>query len=131
VAAVVLLGGATAGTIAITATPQEIAHTAYCYSEANTESRFTQVGGADQSQLSTNAEFLDGCGAVWRSGFFTSNQPGSSPANQPASPVPDLGVCLGRNDVVSVFPIGEGMDQATLCRTLGLREAPTDSNPQN
>jgi hypothetical protein len=123
VAAVVLLGGATAGAVAITATPMETAHTAYCYSAANTESRFTQVAGADQSPLSTNEGFLDACGAVWRSGFFTTYEPGASSMNN-AFTVPELGICLGRNDVVSIFPIGEGMNQAELCRTLGLREAP-------
>ncbi len=125
VAAVVLLGGATAGAIAITATPMETAHTAYCYSAANTESRFTQVGGADQSPLSTNEGFLDSCGAVWRSGHFTSKPPGSASASQPAPTVPELGICLGRNDIISIFPLGEGMNQAELCRTLALREAPT------
>lgn len=123
VAAVVLLGGATAGAVAITATPMERAHTAYCYSAANTESRFTQVAGADQSPLSTNEGFLDSCGAVWRSGFFTSNEPRAADSTNNAFTVPELGICLGRNDVVSIFPIAEGMNQADLCRTLGLREA--------
>lgn len=127
VAAVVLLGGATAGAVAITATPMEIAHTANCYSAANTESRFTQVAGADQSQLSTNKGFLDACGAVWRSGFFTSNQPGASSMNN-AFPVPELGICLGRNDVVSIFPVEEVANPAELCKALGLRETqPTES----
>lgn len=127
VSAAVLLGGATAGAVAITATPMETAHSAYCYSAANTESRFTQVAGADQSQLSTNEGFLDACGAVWRSGFFTSNQPVESSMNN-AFPVPELGICLGRNDVVSIFPVEAVTNPSRLCEALGLREVhPTES----
>lgn len=122
IAVAVLLGGATAGAVAITATPMETTHSAYCYSAANTKSRFTQVAGADQSQLSTNEGFLDACGAVWRSGFFASNQPVESSMNK-AFPVPELGVCLGRNDVISIFPVDAVTSPAALCETLGLRKA--------
>lgn len=116
VSTVVLLGGATAGALAISAPPMAVAHTAYCYSTPSTESRYTQVSGTDQVQISTNQGFLDACGAVWRADFFGKNQPGV--------PLPELGICLGRDDVVSIFPIEEGTDPAGLCKALGLREAP-------
>lgn len=114
--AAVLLGGATAGAIAITATPQEIAHTAYCYSRPTTDSKYTQVAGADESILSTSQGFLDACGAVWRADVFSTNQPNST--------VPELHMCLGREDVFSIFPVEPGTDPVELCKALGLREAP-------
>lgn len=114
--AIVLLGGATAGALAISAPPMAVAHTAYCYSEPSSDAAYTQVSGVDQARLSTNQGFLNACGAVWKMDFFEKNQPGA--------PLPELGICLGRDDVRSIFPIAKGTEPAELCRALGLREAP-------
>lgn len=114
ISAAILLGGATAGAIAITASPREIAHSVYCYSAPSTASRHTQVAGADQAPLS-HQNFFEACSAVWRADVFELNRPGNT--------VPELHACLGRNDVVSIFPIEEVTNPAALCKDLGLREA--------
>jgi len=131
-AAAVILAG-TGGTAWVTLATQEMrSHTAYCYAQADANSRFTQVGspsnatGSDGTPVSLSAPqdrftaAVDNCAAVWSIGFFESATPPKDDGSTYA--VPNLLACVRSDQVPAVFPRdrSDGLTDQEFCRDLGL-----------
>jgi len=118
-----VIGGGTAGATAILmASQQAQTRSAYCYSAADVNSQYTQVGlpaetyGQDgtttiEPTREDRAAFaLDLCGSVWRAGIFDLDN----------ERLPDLVACVRDDGVPAVFPRDGGGPSEAACAQLGL-----------
>lgn len=122
VAATVLSG--TAALVLATTAQQET--TAYCYHAADADSRSTQVATPDEVWdaqgrpiESVIGDAIEKCAAVWRIGFFESEQPPVDDGT--IYEVPELQLCIRSDQVAAVLPTGSfiGTNEA-FCNELGL-----------
>lgn len=122
-----VLAAGTAGTIIVTATQQEISKGAVCYSGTTLDSPSVPVIGADGQEDVAAKRAAEVCGNLWGNGTITAgkvHRPDDGVSQWPDREAPALGVCVGRNNVLAVFPLGETASQSQLCLNLGLKEAP-------
>lgn len=120
--AVLAVGGTAGAAVVMMANQQQQTRTAYCYSAADTDSQYTQVGLADQTygpdgttsvepSGSDRAAFaVDLCEATWRAGIL--------PADY--GQLPDLVACLREDGVPAVFPVPGDGSPDDVCEMVGL-----------
>ncbi|PXA67735.1 hypothetical protein [Cryobacterium arcticum] len=132
--ALLVAGGGVTAWVTL-ATPELRSLSTYCYSEASTDSAFTQVGSptdriADDGTATSlppvadpAAAAVSNCQAVWAIDFFGPAAP-TSPA-PPAPTVPALQACLRPDGVYAVFPVLPGAETAddpdAFCAAVGLQ----------
>lgn len=122
-----VLAAGTAGGIIITATQQEISKGAVCYGGATLDSPSVPVIGADGQADVAAQRAAEVCGILGGNGTITAgevHEPDDGVSQWPDRDAPALGVCVGPNKVLAVFPLGDSASQSQLCLNLGLGEAP-------
>ena len=127
IGAVVVAATVLSGTAAVVlATTAQRENSAYCYQAADTDSRSAQVGtptdiwdAQGRPVESAIGDAVEKCAAVWRIGYFESEEP---PVDDGATfDVPELQLCIRSDQVAAVLPTGSftGTDEA-FCNELGM-----------
>lgn len=117
VGAGVLVAATTAGTLLALASAELRQNSASCFESASVDSVVQQVGDPSAGGGDRVARAIDLCASVWSIGLLGAGLD-APPANDGRTyPVPDLFVCVQRDDTLAVFPQTDGVT----CEDLGLR----------
>jgi hypothetical protein len=122
VVGVSLVAGGTASTALVLAGQSERARTAYCFSDADLTSEQEQMSLPPEMVGSSGDDAIvrsqkraamaeDLCGALWRSGVFSTTG---------TSTDPDLAICEAKDGVLAALPKFDGVTDARLCEEVGL-----------
>jgi hypothetical protein len=132
-AAVVILAGG-AGTAWVTlANPVMRGNSAYCFSQADANSEFTQVASptevdgvpAKSREQALAATAIDQCASVWQLGAIRDGRVVVASDDGVQHPVPALKACLRNDQVTAVFPVKRGDNRSlrAFCAAVGMEPA--------
>lgn len=113
----VLVAATTAGTLLALASTELRQNSASCFEAASVDSVVQQVGDPSADDGDRVARAIDLCASVWSIGLLGAGLDGPPPNDGQTYPVPDLFVCVQRDDTLAVFPETPGVT----CDDLGLR----------
>ena len=94
-------------------------NSASCFEAASLDSVVQQVGDPSAAGEDRVSRAIDLCASVWSIGLIGAGLDGPPPNDGQTYPVPDLFVCVQRDDTLAVFPETAGVT----CDDLGLRAA--------